>query len=497
MIISSQLPRAKFSVLIFTVSCLLLGCGQKKTVRDNSIVIICNDRDVYQDSVHIKGIPFLSDASVFTLKDAETRSEEKRISHFSSDTITIRNSAERAILTFRYNPLEQMDALVCGGDTLIIGLEGGIPYIRAKGECRRGMDYDREKIRRYGLAAGFRPETVADYPFVISGDKDYAVKEERAMDILFRNLYDESLWLDSLHTADILDELEYSYFKERNRYGRLSREVRGLTSEQVRDILASYSDTEYREEPFGFYRQYMDDILKRTYYIDWTAGPQSSDPDYRKIFDRIAADTLISGLMKDTHLYRCMESIAWTSAHADGRLYYGKALKEIRDTALLGEMQRKYGELFSKELEVDNDLRLLSVHGDTLMLADLIGNLSGKVVYIDIWASWCDPCRREMPASLALHDAYSEKGVEFVYIANNDSEEKWREAITQTGLDRMEHVYLVLNPRDNTWTETLHVNTIPRYMIYDATGILVNANAPRPSSSGIRQELDRYILTAK
>lgn len=94
---------------------------------------------------------------------------------------------------------------------------------------------------------------------------------------------------------------------------------------------------------------------------------------------------------------------------------------------------------------------------------------------------------------MALLEEYSEKGVEFVYIANNDTEDKWREALTQTGLNRMEHVYLVLNPRDNTWTRTLKVNTIPRYMIYDTAGTLVNANAPRPSSSGIGPELERYL----
>ena len=127
-------------------------------------------------TVYVKGIAFLSDAPVFTLKDAEARNEEKRISHFPDDTITIRNSAERAILTFRYNPLEQMDAVVRSGDTLLIGLEDGIPYIRAKGECRKGMDYDLEKIRRYGLTEGFRPETVAVNPFIIiNGTEDYAV----------------------------------------------------------------------------------------------------------------------------------------------------------------------------------------------------------------------------------------------------------------------------------------------------------------------------------
>lgn len=234
------------SILSVAAICILTGCGQEKPVQgNNDIVIVCTDRDAYQDTVYVKGIAFLSDAPVFTLKDAEARSEEKRISHFPDDTITIRNSAERAILTFRYNPLEQMDAVVRSGDTLLIGLEDGIPYIRAKGECRRGMDYDREKIRRYGLTEGFRPETVADNPFIIiNGTEDYAVKAEGARDILFRNLDDESLWLDSLHTAGILDDLEYMYFKERNRYGRLSREVKDLTSGQMRDILASYSETE-------------------------------------------------------------------------------------------------------------------------------------------------------------------------------------------------------------------------------------------------------------
>lgn len=130
----------RFKPFLFYIGLYVLtGCGQGTPVQDNDIVIVCADRDAYQDTVYIKGIPVISDAPVFTLKDAVARSEEERISHFPDDTITIRNSAERAILTFRYNPLEQMDAVVRGGDTLLIGHENGIPYIRAKGGYRRGI----------------------------------------------------------------------------------------------------------------------------------------------------------------------------------------------------------------------------------------------------------------------------------------------------------------------------------------------------------------------
>lgn len=50
------------------------------------------------------------------------------------------------------------------------------------------------------------------------------------------------------------------------------------------------------------------------------------------------------------------------------------------------------------------------------------GELKGKVLVIDAWASWCGPCRREAPEMVHLHEKYHDQGVEFIGLTNETSE---------------------------------------------------------------------------
>jgi thiol-disulfide isomerase/thioredoxin len=60
---------------------------------------------------------------------------------------------------------------------------------------------------------------------------------------------------------------------------------------------------------------------------------------------------------------------------------------------------------------------LQDLKGKTLTLADL----KGKVVILDFWATWCGPCRREIPDLNAIYKQYKNKGVTVVGIALDDS----------------------------------------------------------------------------
>ena len=63
------------------------------------------------------------------------------------------------------------------------------------------------------------------------------------------------------------------------------------------------------------------------------------------------------------------------------------------------------------------DLKFKDVHGKSVTLSDY----KGKVVLLDFWATWCPPCRKEIPGLISLYDAYRSRGLVVMGISMDDS----------------------------------------------------------------------------
>ncbi|WP_051951609.1 TlpA disulfide reductase family protein [Flavobacterium sp. ASV13] len=86
-----------------------------------------------------------------------------------------------------------------------------------------------------------------------------------------------------------------------------------------------------------------------------------------------------------------------------------------------------------------NDKMIFVDKGDQLKNFDeLISQFKGKTVLIDMWGTWCAPCRQEINKnSQALHDYFKDKDVQFLYVANHDSHnpENWKKLISYESLE--------------------------------------------------------------
>ena len=121
-----------------------------------------------------------------------------------------------------------------------------------------------------------------------------------------------------------------------------------------------------------------------------------------------------------------------------------------------------------------------------ITLLDRDGNIvdfsafRGKYVYVDLWASWCGPCCKEVPHLQKLEQELRDSGIEFVSISCDSSTEPW--------LKKMEQLSMHGNQLIDTTGELnrrLNVRGIPHFLIYDPQGNLHTYKAPRPSSSQI------------
>ncbi len=76
------------------------------------------------------------------------------------------------------------------------------------------------------------------------------------------------------------------------------------------------------------------------------------------------------------------------------------------------------------------EINLPDVNGNPLALS----SLRGKIVLIDFWASWCGPCRKEMPNVVKAYAKYKNKGFEIYGVSLDQTKEKWVEAIQKDGI---------------------------------------------------------------
>ena len=117
----------------------------------------------------------------------------------------------------------------------------------------------------------------------------------------------------------------------------------------------------------------------------------------------------------------------------------------------------KIGERFPDAKVKDNA-------GEIKQLSDYVGK--GKYVLIDFWASWCGPCRNEMPNVKAAYEKYASKGFEVISISIDKKQKPWKTAIEELGMN---------------WTQVLNVDAadiygiyaIPKTFLIDPEGIVV------------------------
>lgn len=112
------------------------------------------------------------------------------------------------------------------------------------------------------------------------------------------------------------------------------------------------------------------------------------------------------------------------------------------------------------------DFRLKKLgSGDNVVLS----KLRGKPVVLIFWATWCGPCRKEIPQIKELYEKYASKGVEFLAIAVG-----WRQSEEDVSRfqTKFELPYQILWDKDNEVSEKYYVQGIPTNLIIDQDGIV-------------------------
>ena len=121
-------------------------------------------------------------------------------------------------------------------------------------------------------------------------------------------------------------------------------------------------------------------------------------------------------------------------------------------------------------------------------------DLLGKYVYIDVWATWCGPCRQEIPSLEKIEEQFQGRNIVFVSISvdNITDREKWSRLITEK---KMSGIQLLADKEWNSkFIKEYNIMGIPRFILIDMDSNIVNAQAPKPSDPKLIELLNSLPL---
>lgn len=117
-----------------------------------------------------------------------------------------------------------------------------------------------------------------------------------------------------------------------------------------------------------------------------------------------------------------------------------------------------------------------------------LADLKGKVVLVDMWATWCGPCRGEEPHWEKLNEEFKGKPVAFVGVSVDQDKPKWEAYVNEKKLKGIQ----LHAGSDNELSNAYKVNSIPRYILIDKQGNLISADSPRPSDPKLKALLEEW-----
>ncbi len=170
---------------------------------------------------------------------------------------------------------------------------------------------------------------------------------------------------------------------------------------------------------------------------------------------------------------------------------YSDFKKDFADSEYLTPLKTQYGEFYALTPgQPAPEITGVSIKGDTITLS----SLKGKIVFIDVWATWCGPCLAEFPFYTSIQGKFKEnKEVVFLFVSKDSDKEKWKDYVENkmkiTGIQLLE----LENKTHPSLSESYKLWGIPHYILIDKEGKIAINKAPWPSSGKVIDEIKSLL----
>lgn len=155
----------------------------------------------------------------------------------------------------------------------------------------------------------------------------------------------------------------------------------------------------------------------------------------------------------------------------------------VKDTVLMAEYDKVCEKWNLTSVgKPSPDFEAVDIDGKVHTLADF----RGKYLYIDVWATWCGPCRQELPHLKALEEKYKDACITFLSLSVDREKDKWEKRVSEGGLAGNQ-LYL---GSGSPFQTAYQISGIPRFILLDKEGRIIDNDAQRPSDKYLSDTID-------
>ncbi len=493
----------KTSKIYFIVFFLLTSCLTKKdaytdkeeSVRLNQIVLIFEnfpeDYSIYLNDT--KGKAYTPARPELRYYDENLIQRILKPKSETADTVIIICNQNTIEFQHSVKGVDNFEYLFQKGDTVIFSYSKKIP--NAKIINRTVSDFEINYDLRYReiiCNSDYPAFTKVLVPWTfITYNSNFIGKEGERLGILgeidrvkvkanvsfIKELELEKAFLDSLFTVNLITRQAFDWLNQK-------RDLKG-------NIIKAHNDDLARNQIGSIIPKDLDSLLKYHSYRDLIANinsafyerkvkriltSNSNLPDYKLVYDSILRSDLFSKKTKEILLFETSKSLIINSSATEISKHLTRLKSDIVDTTYLSYLMNTY----KIKNPISKELELIDLNGNKLTLSKFIEQNKGKVIYVDIWASWCRPCIEEFPQSRILIEKLKTRDIQFIYLSIDDENIKWKNASRKHRLPD-KYSFMVDNRKTSKFLEELDFNTIPRYLVFNRAGKLEYKNAPRLS----------------